>query len=210
VELLSKRESPERAVIRFQGKAFNALHSPSARTVATKCLKLGAAYPVLEKSLCCTFARLELIPRRIEIMLEARPDSPHAIKDLTWMSEVMRLADTNANQTTIVLGIVDPTKPPDEAWSAIATLIHHFAGAPEAEQLLRARLGLSPHRLHEYTMTARRAAIGYLSFLLHKNFRDGAPHDALVAELVWATISIRVDFTDIQHFRASYAERQST
>jgi hypothetical protein len=59
-------------------------------------------------------------------------------------------------------------------------------------------------------MTARRAAIGYFAFLLHRHFRDGAPHDALVAELVWATISIRADFTDIQHFRSSYVERQPT
>jgi hypothetical protein len=189
VELLSKHESPERAVIRFQGKTFDALHSPSARPVATECVRLGATYPVLEKSLCLTFARLELLPRRIKIMLEARPDSPHALRELTWMSEVIRLADKNADQTTIVFGIDDPTKPPDEAWSAITLLTHIFAGAPETERLLRARLGLS--------------------LLLHQHFRDGAPHDALVARLVWAAISIRVDFTDIQHYRETFVKRQS-
>ena len=200
---------PKRAIDRWQGRAFRELRSHAAKVPVDKCLKLGATYPVLETSLCRTYARLELIPRRIEIMVGVRPDNKRALEELNWIEKVLKLADRNADLTVELLVVDDPSKPPDETWPALAALIHHFAGAPQAEQLLRARLGLSPHRLHEYKMTARRAAIGYFAYLLHKHFRDGAPHDALVADLVWATISIRIGFTDIQHFRASYADRQS-
>jgi hypothetical protein len=200
---------PKRAIDRWQGRAFRELHAPAAKALVNECIKLGATYPVLESSLCRTYARLELIPRRIEIMLGARRDNERALAELNWIEKVLKLADHNADLTVELLVVDDPTKPADETWPALAVLIHHFAGAPKAEQLLRAGLGLSPYRLHEYKVTARRAAIGYFAFLLHKHFRDGAPHDALVAELVWATVSIRVSFTDIQHFRASYAERQS-
>jgi hypothetical protein len=135
---------PKRAIDRWQTRTFRELHAPAAKGPVEKCMKLGATYPVLETSLCRTYARLELIPRRIEIMLGARGDNERALAELNWIEKVLTLADRNADLTIELLVVDDPTKPPDETWPALAALIHHFAGAPKAEQLLRARLGLSP------------------------------------------------------------------
>jgi hypothetical protein len=200
---------PKRAIDRWQERAFRLLHAPAAKVLVDKCMKLGAPYPVLETSLCRTYARLELIPQRIKLMLEARPENKRALENMIRTGEALRLADGVADQTAVVFGIVDPTKPPAEVWSAQDVLIDHFASAPAAEWLLRARLGLSSQRLHDHNRIARHAAFGYFAFLLHQRFRDGAPHDALVADLVWATISIRVEATDVQHHRDAYAKRQA-
>jgi hypothetical protein len=208
VELL--RESPERAVLKFQNSVLHALNPPYARSALKECIALGATKPIVEKSLCCMLARLELIPRRIEIMVGARSDNKRAREYVIWIGEVLRLADTNADQTTAVLGIVDPTRPPAEIWPAYDIFIDHFASAPEAEQLLRAGLGLSSQRIHDYKMTARRSAFGYFAFLLHKQFKDSAPHDTLVANLLDATFSYNVSAADIQHYRDAYAKRQAS
>jgi hypothetical protein len=203
-------ESPEAAVRRYQNLAFNGLHSPAGRTVAKECVALGVSYTVLETLLCRTYARLELVSKRIDIMLGVKPVGPKAIKELTWIWEAAKLADINADQTSIVFGIEDPTKPPKDVLPSFDILLRYHNGMPETERLLRERLGLSIHRIHDHKIVARREALGYLAFLLHPHFTDKAPHDELVAKLIWSTIKIHVESDDIQHYRESYEKRVAT
>ena len=201
-------ESPEDAIRKYENWVFHALNPPYARSVLKECAALGVTKPIVEKSLCCLVARIELIPRRIELMQEARPVNARG-RETRFVREVLRIADRNAGETTEVLVFDDPSKPFAGWETALTPYIAHFEAAPEAEQLLRQGLGLPPHRIHELKATARRAAVGYFSFMLHKHFTDGAPHDALVAKLLNATFSYNVSADELRHYRDAFAKRQA-
>jgi hypothetical protein len=202
-------ESPEDAIRKYGNRVFNALNSPYARSVLKECAALGVAKPIVEKAMCCMVARIALIPRLIERMQEERPGNERALIELRRIVAILRIADRNAGQITEVLVFDDPRKP-FAGWEiGLTPYIDHFEAAPAAEQLLRQGLGLPPHRIHELKATGRRSAVGYFSFMLHKHFTDGAPHDALVAKLLNATeFSSDTDTDAVRHYPDAYVKRQ--
>jgi hypothetical protein len=203
------RGDVERAIVAFQSRISGALNVPYARDLVMDCVELGVPSHVLEALLCSTLARYELIPRRIEVMVSASPNSARALRYLAWIDGVLAETNRNAGQTEAVFGFEDPTRVPDEVLSSLTIVTGHFKNAPAAERKLRAKLGIQLKRLKMKQRVAERAAIGYLSFAMQGRFRDGAPHDRLVADLVNAALSAGVDFTDVQHCRAAYVKLQA-
>jgi hypothetical protein len=199
--------TPERALHAYHARVGNSL--ALAPDILFAAQRLGVTQLTLMAVSCAALARYELIPRRIEVMRQARKNDARALRELDSIEAILRLADRNAGQTSRVFKIEDPTSVPEAAFGAVGVLKGHFKGAPEAEGKLRARLGVGPKRVRTPEERATQEAVGFLAFSLCPQFRDRRANYEFVADLANAILTTYVTAHDVQHYRAAYARLQA-
>ena len=74
--------------------------------------RLGVTQLTLVALSCAALARYELIPRRIEVMRQARKHNAQALRELEVIEAILRTADRNAGQTSQVFKIEEPDRSP--------------------------------------------------------------------------------------------------
>ena len=200
--------TPDRLLHAYHARVGNAL-GQSDSDILFAAQRLGLTQLTLMTVGCAALARYELIPRRIEIMRQARKHNAHALRELELIEATLRLADRNAGQTALVFEIEDPTFVADATFDAVGVLKGHFEKAPSAEGKLRAKLGVGPKRVRTPEERATQEAVGFLAFSLCPQFSDGRAHYEFVADLANAILGAIVTAHDVQHYRAAYARLQT-